>query len=112
MSFLHSPHRCAFVTLAPHTTSEILNTPQLTHPSTTAPIDNSQSLGMPLNAAGLLNVSYAGTVVQNGAAYAADAVAARPTRESWKRSPWLGLSLSLFIWWRQSPFKQCTSTPG
>jgi hypothetical protein len=36
---------------------------------------------MPLNAAGLLNVSYAGNVVENGAAYAADAVANKPTRE-------------------------------
>ncbi|KAK9895481.1 PEBP-like protein [Cystobasidium minutum MCA 4210] len=43
------------------------------------PIDDSQSLNMPLQAVGLLNVTYGDMTIQNGQAYPADQVNARPS---------------------------------
>lgn len=47
-----------------------------------APIDGAQSLNMPLQAVGLLNVTYGDMTIENGQAYPADQVNARPSCES------------------------------
>lgn len=48
---------------------------------------------MPLQAVGILNVTYGDLAVENGMAYSADQVAARPTRE-------LMFSSRCYFWWR------------
>lgn len=66
--------------------SSLITLDTLTSTTHTAPIGNSQSFNISLDAKALLEVVYGETTVENGAAYPADAVAQSPKSESCRRS--------------------------